>query len=57
MILSTHKERMASNFDIFDFTLSDQDMQAIVPLNQRDTGFRDFGDPNYLRRILGMFNL
>ena len=54
---STHKERMASNFDIFDFTLSDQDMQAIVPLNQRDTGFRDFGDPNYLRRILGMFNL
>lgn len=54
---STHKERMASNFDIFDFALSDQDMQAVVPLNQRDTGFRDFGDPNYLRRILGMFNL
>ena len=54
---STHKERMASNFDIFDFALSDQDMQAIMPLNQRDTGFRDFGDPNYLRRILGMFNL
>ena len=54
---STHKERMIANFDIFDFTLSDADMQAIVPLNQRDTGFRDFSDPNYLRRILGMFNL
>ena len=54
---STHKERMASNFDIFDFTLSDQDMQAIAPLNQRDTGFRDFSDPNYLRRLLGLFNL
>lgn len=54
---STHKERMAVNFDIFDFELSAADMQAITPLNQRDTGFRDFGDPNYLRRILGMFNL
>ena len=54
---STHKERMKANFDIFDFTLSEQDMQAIAPLNQCDTGFRDFADPNYLRRILGIFNL
>lgn len=54
---STHKERMMTNFDIFDFALSDRDMQAIAPLNQQDTGFRDFTDPNYLRRILGMFNL
>jgi len=54
---STHKERMKANFDIFDFALSDADMQAITPLNQCDTGFRDFADPDYLRRILGMFNL
>lgn len=54
---STHKERMMTNFDIFDFALSDRDMQAIAPLNQQDTGFRDFTDPNYLRRILDMFNL
>ena len=54
---STHKDRMAANFDIFDFTLSDHDMQAIAPLNKQDTGFRDFADPNYLRRIIGMFNL
>ena len=54
---SMHKERMETNFDIFDFTLSDADMQVIAPLNQQDTGFRDFADPNYLRRILGMFNL
>lgn len=54
---SMHKERMKANFNIFDFTLSDADMQAIAPLNQQDTGFRDFADPNYLRRILGMFNL
>lgn len=54
---STHKERMAANFDIFDFELSDDDMQAIEPLNRCDTGFRDFADPNYLRRIIGMFNI
>lgn len=52
-----HKERMAANFDLFDFELSDEDMRSIEPLNQQDTGFRDFADPNYLRRILGMFNL
>ena len=52
---SMHKERMAENFDIFDFTLSEADMQAIAPLNQSDSGFRDFGDPNYLRRIIAMF--
>lgn len=54
---SMHKERMAANFDIFDFSLSPADMQAIKTLNQKDTGFRDFGDPNYLRKIIGMFNL
>lgn len=54
---SMHEERMEANFDIFDFSLSEADMQAIAPLNQQDTGFRDFADPDYLRRILGMFNL
>ena len=54
---SMHKERMAANFDIFDFSLTEADMKAIEPLNQKDTGFRDFADPNYLRRILGMFDL
>lgn len=54
---STHKERMQVNFEIFDFSLSQEDMKAIEPLNQQDTGFRDFGDPDYLRRIIGMFDL
>ena len=54
---SMHKERMISNFDIFDFTLSEADMARIAPMNQQDKGFRDFADPNYLRRIIGMFNL
>lgn len=54
---STHRNRMESNFEIFDFTLSEKDMQTIATLNQQDTGFRNFADPNYLRRIIGMFNL
>ena len=54
---STHKERMQANFEIFDFSLSQEDMKAIEPLNQQDPGFRDFGDPDYLRRIIGMFDL
>ena len=36
-----HKKRIAANFDIFDFSLSEADMKAIEPLNQQDTGFRD----------------
>ncbi len=40
---------------LLDFELTEADMQAIEPLNRQDTGFRDFGDPNYLRRIIAMF--
>lgn len=36
---SSHKERMAQNFDVFDFRLSDADMQQIATLNQYDTIF------------------
>ena len=54
---STHRDRMESNVEIFDFTLSNEDMEKIATLNQQDTGFRNFADPNYLRRIIGMFNL
>ncbi len=52
-----HKQRMIENFQIFDFTLSEEDMKTIATLNRQDTGFRNFTDPNYLRRIIGMFNL
>ena len=30
---STHKERMAQNLDVFDFTLTDVDMQDIAALD------------------------
>ena len=49
---STHKERMAQNFDIFDFTLTDDDMKSIVKLNQHDSGTIDFGDPQFVKYLI-----
>ena len=49
---STHKERMAQNFDIFDFTLSDEDMAQIATLNQQDAGFVNFGDPQFVKYLI-----
>ena len=40
---TTHKERMKENIDLFDFTLSDDDLQAIHRL---DTGHNVTGWPS-----------
>ena len=49
---SSHKERMAQNFDIFDFTLTADDMVAVAKLNQHDTGTIDFGDPQFVKYLI-----
>ena len=49
---STHKERMVQNFDILDFTLSDDDMAQIASLNQQDAGFINFGDPQFVKYLI-----
>ena len=49
---SSHKERMAQNFEIFDFELTDTDMQAIAALNQQDTGFINLADPQRVRYLI-----
>jgi len=49
---STHKERMAQNFDIFDFTLTADDMDQIATLNQQDAGFINFGDPKFVKYLI-----
>ena len=49
---SSHKERMAQNFDIFDFTLSDDEMAQIAQLNQHDTGTINFGDPQFVKYLI-----
>ncbi len=49
---STHKERMAQNLDIFDFTLTADDMAAVAKLNQHDTGTINFGDPQFVKYLI-----
>ena len=42
---SVRKERMAENFDIFNFRLSDDDLQSIQTLDQKTSAFFDHRDP------------
>ncbi len=49
---SSHKERMAQNFDIFDFALNADEMAQITTLNQHDTGTINFGDPQFVKYLI-----
>ena len=42
---STHKERMEENFNVFDFALSDEDMQQIAALDENTSAFFSHQDP------------
>ena len=42
---SVHKERMAENFDVFDFSLSDEDMKEIAALDREQSSFFSHTDP------------
>ena len=42
---STHKERMAENFNVFDFSLTDEDMTAINALDKAESSFFSHNDP------------
>ena len=50
---SSHIERMEQNFDIFDFSLTNDDMAQIETMNQSDTGFRNYTDPQYIKHLIG----
>ena len=49
---SSHKERMEQNFNIFDFSLSSNEMQQIATLNQEDAGFINFQDPGFVKYLI-----
>lgn len=42
---SVHKERMQENFDLFDFTLTPEDMAAISALDSGESLFFSHYDP------------
>ena len=49
---STHKERMQQNFDIFDFSLTVDEMAQIAIMNQHDEGTINFGDPQFVKYLI-----
>jgi len=46
---SVHKERIIANFNIFDFELSPEDMDAIVSLDMKKSLFFDHRDPEMVK--------
>lgn len=48
---SVSKERMAENFDLFDFELSVADMQAIAALDTKTSSFFDHRDPVWVQQL------
>lgn len=43
---SVHKDRMEQNFNVFDFTLSDSDMEKISSLDEKRSSFFSHTNPN-----------
>ena len=49
---SSHKERMAQNLNLFDFTLTTEEMAQIATMNQYDTGTVNFQDPQFVKYLI-----
>lgn len=51
---SVHKDRMEQNFDIWDFTLTDEDMKEIAELNTGHSEIVNHYDPAFVKMLHGM---
>ncbi|MCM1336027.1 MAG: aldo/keto reductase [Bacteroides sp.] len=51
---SVHKERMEQNFNIWDFTLSDEDMQKIAAMDIGHSEIVNHSDPAFVKMLHGM---
>ncbi len=51
---SVHKERMEENFNVFDFTLSDEDMKSIADMDTATSAFFSHQDPAMIEWFVQM---
>ena len=51
---SVHKERMKQNFNIFDFTLSTEDMENILQLDEEESAFFSHYDPATIEMLANL---
>ena len=51
---STRRERMEQNFNVFDFILSEEDMDAIAALDSGVSSFFDHRDPAVVEMLAGL---
>ncbi len=51
---TVNKERMKQNFDVFDFELSEEDMNNIATLDKAETLFFSHTDPEQVERLTSM---
>ena len=51
---STHYERMAENFDVFDFALTDEDMAVMAGLDKKESSFFSHYDPAIVEWFAGL---
>lgn len=49
---SVHKERMQENFDVFDFTLSNEEMGKLQALDTTDSAFFSHYDPKTVEQFM-----
>lgn len=51
---STHYDRMVQNLDVFDFTLTEEDMDKITALDKNESSFFSHYDPNMVEWFVNM---